>query len=508
MTARRAGGGLGRSRTAAVLLALAAISCEGDLGADAGVDGVWMVRAGAAPGGDGHSWEAAFSELRDAQAVAATGEEIWVAAGTYLPTADGGREVSFTSRDGVALYGGFLGHEGARHERDWIANGTVLSGDIGVPGDDSDNSHRVIVLAHNTRLDGFHVTGGNADGSPPYDSGGGATNETGSTVIANCLFFGNRAVNGGAVHLRWGTPQIANCVFAENRSLRGGAIHGQDSAFTVVNSRFDGNSAESAGGAIHAVDGDPVIVGCAFRGNSAAGGGAIHNEAAGPTVAGCAFENNAAVGGGAIRNWNESHPRISSSVFHENLAEGNGGAIDNNRSSPTVTDCVFSGNSAGGAGGVFHSWNDSHPVLSNCSLFGNSAAEGGATHGTQSGLTASNCIIWGNSSGDDLPIRDRYLAETLIGYSCVQGGFLGEGNLDGDPLFFDAGEPAGPDGIWRTADDGLRPGPGSPCIDAANGDAAPEFDILTNPRWDDAETLDTGVGAPPFADIGAYEYMP
>lgn len=59
-----------------------------------------------------------------------------------------------------------------------------------------------------------------------------------------------------------------------------------------------------------------------------------------------------------------------------------------------------------------------------------------------------------------------------------------------------------------TADDGLRPSPGSPCIDAADGDAAPELDILGHARWDDPDQPDTGVSDPPFADIGAYEYRP
>jgi len=49
--------------------------------------------------------------------------------------------------------------------------------------------------------------------------------------------------------------------------------------------------------------------------------------------------------------------------------------------------------------------------------------------------------------------------------------------------------------------------PGSPCIDAADGTVAPEFDFLGNARVDDPGSPNTGLG-PPWADIGAFEYQP
>ena len=66
----------------------------------------------------------------------------------------------------------------------------------------------------------------------------------------------------------------------------------------------------------------------------------------------------------------------------------------------------------------------------------------------------------------------------------------------------------GPDGIWLTADDGLRLQAASPCIDAADGSAAPATDILGQPRYDYPPKFNTGSGTPAYADIGAYEYQP
>jgi hypothetical protein len=71
----------------------------------------------------------------------------------------------------------------------------------------------------------------------------------------------------------------------------------------------------------------------------------------------------------------------------------------------------------------------------------------------------------------------------------------GEGNFWADPLLVDP-----ENGDFRFQ-------PGSPCIDAADGTVAPEFDFLGNPRVDDPDSPNTGLG-PPWADIGAFEYQP
>lgn len=67
---------------------------------------------------------------------------------------------------------------------------------------------------------------------------------------------------------------------------------------------------------------------------------------------------------------------------------------------------------------------------------------------------------------------------------------------------------AGPDGIFGTLDDGLRLMADSPCIDAADGDAAPSTDILARPRFDTKYVDNDGRGSPNYAEIGAYEFPP
>jgi len=102
------------------------------------------VNAEAPSGGDGTSWGAAYRYLQDALARADRGDEIWVAEGTYYPVQGanvsdivGDRSATFQLKDGVKLYGGFVGTETRRSQRDWRANKTILSGDL----EENDKAH-------------------------------------------------------------------------------------------------------------------------------------------------------------------------------------------------------------------------------------------------------------------------------------------------------------------------------------------------------------------------------
>ena len=73
------------------------------------------------PGGDGLSWSTAFKDLQDGLADAGGGDEIWVAAGTYYPSVEvggiGSRYQAFQMKNGVAIYGGFVGTETSLAQR-------------------------------------------------------------------------------------------------------------------------------------------------------------------------------------------------------------------------------------------------------------------------------------------------------------------------------------------------------------------------------------------------------
>ena len=131
---------------------------------------------------DCSSWDDAC-DLQTALGNADYGEEIWIAEGVHKPTGDQDRTVSFQLESGVIPYGGFAGTSGSEGDfssRDSETYLTVLSGDIGTPNDSSDNSYHVVSstgVTWTAGLDGFTITGGNANGDYPHWSGAGMWND-------------------------------------------------------------------------------------------------------------------------------------------------------------------------------------------------------------------------------------------------------------------------------------------------------------------------------------------
>ncbi|MEQ1746459.1 MAG: hypothetical protein ABMA02_13600 [Saprospiraceae bacterium] len=106
----------------------------------------------------GTSWTDAYTDLHSALAAAVSGDEVWVAEGVYRPTETVDRSARFEMLSGVRFYGGFAGSELDLGERDWQAHPTVLDGDIGTPGDSTDNSRTLLYLFRPdsfTLVDGF-----------------------------------------------------------------------------------------------------------------------------------------------------------------------------------------------------------------------------------------------------------------------------------------------------------------------------------------------------------------
>ncbi len=310
----------------------------------------------------GMGWDNPFWTLQEALDVAVgVGEaEIWVAAGTYTPDYNAGSDsgMSFALRNKVALYGGFIGVETERSQRDPVVNETALSGDLN--GDDgigivTDNSIHVIT-AHSVDstavLDGFTVSGGNAIATWfPANSGGGLYSDGGSPTIRNCTFTGNTAgVRGGAMYTVNGAPTIDGCTFTGNSSGWGGAMRNTNSASTILDCVFSGNSAVTSGAAAYSSDGGVTFTGCTFDGNDAGWGSALYNDGGLPIIEDCTFTANTAVNSGAAVYNSSSDASLVLCTFQGNSANW-GGAIYNDTSAPNVSDCGFDNNQAtyGGA---------------------------------------------------------------------------------------------------------------------------------------------------------------
>ncbi|TAK40830.1 MAG: hypothetical protein EPO28_09520, partial [Saprospiraceae bacterium] len=360
---------------------------------------------------DGTSWADAFPLLQSAIIAAQYGDTVWVAQGTYLPTTGTNRNISFTLKNGVRFFGGFTGVETALDERDWEANPTILSGDIGVPGDSTDNSYTVVYCNFadsNTVLDGFVIISGNADNGatsvPPSSrtkSGGGLYLEGSSPLedvrpwVVNCRFACNTAVsNGGAVYMRSTgagscSPYFKGCVFESNHAFYGGAMYKEGGSLlhdmSVMGCRFDSNSADFYGGGLgyNSTNGNKKVTirECEFISNNGTlSGGAFHQDVLSSSsqlqFIGCRFTSNFSLGGGVLSvfNW----------VYNEHLK---------------VDKCDFSFNNIPDGAIVIYDYGVIN--VDSCNFKDNSQSAWG-TH-----LTCSNAnLIVTNSHFDEIGISD------------------------------------------------------------------------------------------------------
>jgi len=235
------------------------------------------------PGGNGDcfSWAGACSlntalgktDLGFFYAPSRSDFRIWVKQGIYYPTSDTDRSLSFALRKKVMILGGFAGTEIYESQRDPVANQTILSGDIGVPGDNSDNSYHVVKAVNvdsTGGLDGFVIMGGNANVVP--DTNGGGIYLSGSQATLGTLFIhDNRAVNGGGgiYNSAGSNPYIQGLTLSNNFAGEGGGgMYNHFSSPTLVNVTFSGNLTDYWGGGMANYQSRAVLTNTTFSGNA------------------------------------------------------------------------------------------------------------------------------------------------------------------------------------------------------------------------------------------------
>ncbi|MEZ4927938.1 MAG: T9SS type A sorting domain-containing protein [Saprospiraceae bacterium] len=279
---------------------------------------------------NGQSWDDAYTELNDALSSALSGDTIWIAEGVYYPTNSLDRAVSFEPKSGVRIYGGFAAFENDLNQRDWIIHPVVLSGDIGIEGDSTDNSYNVVYLFQpdsNTVLDGLIIRDGVANNSLDASS------------------TRSRLVCGGGLYIMAdgseAYPEIRNCRIEHNTAEYFGAgamVNGANNGSVGprwVNCEFNDNRALSNGGGLSKIGSSLVergidLSGCKFRRNisNARGGGVYYMDSNGNDqieIYNCLFEENYAYTSGGsgfffIGRVGQSMLNIHQSNFTENTS--------------------------------------------------------------------------------------------------------------------------------------------------------------------------------------------
>lgn len=409
---------------------------------------------------NGTSWTDAFTDLQSALAAAPSFCEIRVARGTYRPDSwsdlyPGDQTSTFKLKTGVTLKGGFAGVGSSNpNQRDVLVHETVLSGDL-LGNDDAsvirsrlvghasraDNCHHVVTAVNTSStavLDGFTIQGGHAFGS---SSPGAST-------------------YGGGLYIDGASPVIRNCLIA-------------------------GNAAAFYGGGIYCRgDCAPTFIDCVLADNWSAwrGGGMYKDWGSRVTMERCLISNNSTVyDGGGIANHTEGELVLSNCILSGNLCtgldSGRGGAIYCSFAQVTLNHCTLAGNFA---------------------TFGAGLACASSNEPGSSDVDVRNSIIW--DLGDSVWIGDSSIVQ--IAYSDVQGGWSGQGNLDADPRFVDAGRwddrstPREPtDDTWFDGD--YRLAWDSPCVDAGD----PSESLVPNAKDFGGRSRRSGVAV----DMGAYE---
>lgn len=358
---------------------------------------------------DGSSWANALGDLQEAIDQAGSSSQIWVAGGTYKPSHLPNNYQSFsrpwTDRDftfligiGTTIYGSFAGTESNLSERTpavMSANPSILSGDIGTPGDITDNALHVVLIGRTTNsvdggvLDGFTITGGNANVKETIQS-------------ADLFIYSDY---GGGLMLKASTrgafPKFANLIVRDNHASAGGAgLFVMNSFLTsLVNCKIMGNSAGTVGGGMYATGSSTTFDRVDLTGNQANAGGGLYQS------------------GGYLY-----YSSMKNCTVAGNTAAQNAGGIFSDGMSAELTNVLISGNKAGTyGGGMVLGTAVPHALMTNVTISGNTKQglyrENNFGQDHQIFPTLRNCIIYGNESGIVQDSRDSINLQ----YCLVQG---------------------------------------------------------------------------------------
>ncbi|MEO6831675.1 MAG: choice-of-anchor Q domain-containing protein, partial [Chitinophagaceae bacterium] len=429
------------------------------------------VDASISSSGSGGGWASPVKTIYEALNTANVGSgayDIWVKAGTYYPmqnatTVASSRDSSFRIlRNGVSVYGGFVGTETALTQRNIAAHPSILSGDIGTVNDSTDNVYHVFTIVGtstsqidtNTILDGLTITRGEnnaggffyvngtslsrTDGGGVLVAGNGSGNKC-SPLISNCTLSQNAgSYYGGAGYFASysggeSSPVLRNCIISNNMESNsaGFAIYGSFSMPVFTDCTFSGNkSFNGDGGAVFANSGAGLVIpafdSCIFTGNTSTGvGGAVCLNGHSSSFSNCSFNGNSSNFGGAIYVSNDSLTS-SNNIFTANTANGYGGAVAVvNASWLSASNCDFINDSTANFGGALAFYSSIAGTITGSrfinnygSVLGaidkNSSANldivssvfsgnkcqniGGVLHNNQGTTNFTNCVLTGNST--------------------------------------------------------------------------------------------------------------
>ncbi len=480
---------------------------------------------------NGQSWGTAYRYLQDGLEALDLDlgiDTLWVAVGTYYPDVffnsscvlqnTNQEDSTFDLEVGFNLFGGFPtgggGLEGPEQRNPALFEQTVLSGDLrqnDLPDsflNHGENSWHVVSVAiqddedpsgaETIHVDGFKITGGNAD-NPNLDEVFRNIDEVGGGVLIDASINGDLEAG----------PSFRNCLIRLNRSQGvGGGIGTTKMGVFLLRCRLEMNEAASKGlvwtGELFGGGGASVLgplnaFDCAFTdnvahpfGDNGAGGGLEVQDKA--VIVDCEFrENTAATSGGGVAVVGDAE--FTNSLFYKNVANGTterGGGLH-------VT----------GIGTIY-----------NCTLVENEAAGLGGGANLQAGGTVWNSIFWNNvgSSGAAGDWEDQQVfGSECVYYSLIED-FPSDYACNCVIPCADTSIPDPPDPEFSDQAHGdLHLAPDSPAIDVGNPDdgqlpepcrAPSDPSGIERIRCDDQDLDGDGITSPPEDPLADSEPTP
>jgi predicted outer membrane repeat protein len=445
-----------------------------------------FVDSNAAGSNDGSSWQDAYNYLQDALAMWSPGDQIWVADGIYKPDQGGGktpgdRGATFQLISGIVIKGGYAGYGAPDpNERDIELYETILSGDIGTVGVNTDNSYHVVTGSGTDEtaiLDGFTITAGNANGGSDiiedeishwgFDEGSGtiAYDSTGGndgTLYGSPVWDPNGRIDGALKfdglddyvkikswtgisggHSRTVCAWIKTDMTGVGEIVSWGGTGKGEKWLLMLRSTGELRLAVTGGGingttdvadgqwhhvaAVLPNDGTPHVsdVKLYVDGNEesttfseqAINTASYYKVKIGVMSVGTPQYFNGKIDEVRIYNRDLSAEEILRLTGrHRNY----GGGMYNFKGDPTVNSCTFSGNSAGEYGGGIAIFLDT-PTITNCTFSGNSAGEygGGICSMHNGNATIINCTFAQNSAANGKALACDYGPSSIDLTNCI-----------------------------------------------------------------------------------------
>ncbi len=174
------------------------------------------------------------------------------------------------------------------------------------------------------------------------------------------------------------------------------------------------------------------------------------------------WQNSSLALGAAIGINSSDNVEIVRNVIANNTNFSNTGGIECIASSPLISNNIIINND-GGLAGALSLKNGSEPLIINNTIANNDACDGAVF------IFNSNPVIMNSIIRHDGDLFNILSGSVDITYSCISGGYTGEGNIDADPLFIEPSGGIGSNYNGQTANWMLQAG--SPAIDAGNPDS-------------------------------------